>query len=135
MYHELLTFCICQTDKISILGSTIQYVKQLEEKVETLEKQNTRRTSSESSTIFEYNSCPSGSSNSVGASNPGVEATIHDSTLLLKICCERRSGVLVMLISELESLGLSIINTSILPFTNTYFSISITAKARISYPD
>uniref|UniRef100_A0A0Q3R3A1 Plant bHLH transcription factor ACT-like domain-containing protein n=1 Tax=Setaria italica TaxID=4555 RepID=A0A0Q3R3A1_SETIT len=111
------------TDKISILGSTIQYVKQLEEKVKTLEEQNARRTSSESSTG------PSGSAESVGGdSNSSVEVTIHENTVLLKICCESRSGVLVMIISKLESLGLSIINTSVLPFTNTYFSISITAK-------
>lgn len=131
---------LTKTDKISILGSTIQYVKQLEEKVKTLEEQNARRTSSESSTVFEgkghisstdkqHTSCPSGSAESVGGdSNSSVEVTIHENTVLLKICCERRSGVLVMIISKLESLGLSIMNTSVLPFTNTYFSISITAK-------
>ncbi|RCV37639.1 hypothetical protein SETIT_8G079800v2 [Setaria italica] len=135
---------LTKTDKISILGSTIQYVKQLEEKVKTLEEQNARRTSSESSTVFEgkghisstdkqHTSCPrpclDGSAESVGGdSNSSVEVTIHENTVLLKICCESRSGVLVMIISKLESLGLSIINTSVLPFTNTYFSISITAK-------
>ncbi|RLN39019.1 transcription factor bHLH25-like [Panicum miliaceum] len=36
---------LTKTDKISLLGSTIEYVKQLEEKVKTLEGQNARRTS------------------------------------------------------------------------------------------
>ncbi|PAN41770.1 hypothetical protein PAHAL_8G069300 [Panicum hallii] len=131
---------LTKTDKISILGSTIQYVKQLEEKVKTLEKQSARRTAASeytgsedkghvSSADTQQASGPSGSTTrGVGSSIPTVEASIHDDTVLLKICCQRRSGVLVMIISELESLGLSIINTSVFPFSNPYFSINITAK-------
>ncbi|XP_039824470.1 transcription factor bHLH18-like [Panicum virgatum] len=127
---------LTKTDKISILGSTIQYVKQLEKKVKTLENQSARITASDStggSTDSQQAPGPSGSTHGVGSSIPTVEASIHDDTVLLKICCERRSGVLVMIISELESLGLSIMNTSVFPFSNSYFSITITAKARIPY--
>ncbi|CAM0149409.1 unnamed protein product [Urochloa decumbens] len=128
---------LTKTDKISILGSTIKYVKQLEERVKTLEKQRAR-TSSES-TRFEgrdhvsstdIQDIPGSSMSTYGvcSSIPTVEATIHDETILLRMCCERKSGLLVMIISKLESLGLSIQNTSVVPFGDTYFSINITAK-------
>ncbi|KAJ1298120.1 hypothetical protein BS78_01G429100 [Paspalum vaginatum] len=94
---------LTKTDKISVLGSTIEYVKQLEEKVKTLEGQSARR-------------------------SPTVEATIHGDTALLKICCKEGRGVLVMVISELENQGLSIINTSVLPFTDSCLNITVTAK-------
>ncbi|KAF8711393.1 hypothetical protein HU200_029424 [Digitaria exilis] len=129
---------LIKTDKISILGSTIQYVKQLEEKVKKLEKQSSRRISSQATVLegkdrisltdSQETSCPSGSNYAVGGSIPTVEATIHDDIVLLRICCERRSGILVMIISELERMDLSIMNTSVMPFSDSYFSINITAK-------
>ena len=131
---------IFQTDKISLLGSTIEYVKQLEEKVKTLKGQSARRTSEP--TVFEGkcrissedSSDASGSSGSafgaVGFS-PTVEASLHGDTVLLKIWCKEGRGVLVMIISELENQGLSIINTSVLPFTDSCLNITITAKASI----
>ncbi|KAL6867428.1 hypothetical protein ACP4OV_015452 [Aristida adscensionis] len=129
---------LTKTDKISLLGSTIEYVKQLEEKVKALEEQGTRRTSEP--VVFESRchispdadgSGPSGSAASGddgGGSGATVEASVHGDTVLLKICCAERRGVLVMVISELESQGLSIINTSVLPFTDSYLNITITAK-------
>nr|CAB3501503.1 unnamed protein product [Digitaria exilis] len=127
---------LTKTDKISLLGSTIEYVKQLEEKVKTLEGQNARRTSEP--TVFERKcristdsdaSGSSGSAFAAGAFSPSVEASIHGDTVLLKINCKERRGVLVMIISELENQGLSIINTSVLPFTDSCLNITITAKA------
>jgi hypothetical protein len=115
-------------------------VKQLEEKVKTLEGQNARRTS-EPTTVFERkcrissnSSDASGSRESTfgaGGFSPTVEASVHGDTILLKICCGERRGVLVTLISELENQGLSIINTSVLPFTHSCLNITITAKASI----
>ncbi|KAL5219423.1 hypothetical protein ABZP36_020107 [Zizania latifolia] len=124
-------------DKISLLGSTIDYVKQLEEKVKSLEEQGTRRTG-EPITVFE-SKCritaddgggagPSGSASVADdGSTPTVEASIHGSTFLLKICRKERRGLLVMVLSELEKQGLSIINTSVVPFTDSCLNITITA--------
>ncbi|XP_034574895.2 uncharacterized protein [Setaria viridis] len=127
---------LTKTDKISLLGSTIEYVKQLEEKVKTLERQNMRRTSEP--TVFESKCRISTDSSDASSSrestfgagrfSPTVEASIHGDTILLKICCKERRGVLVTLISELENQGLSIINTSVLPFTDSCLNITITAK-------
>ncbi|CAO2143757.1 unnamed protein product [Urochloa humidicola] len=112
---------LTKTDKISILGSTIKYVKQLEERVKTLEKQSAK-ISAESTRLDGKDT------SGVCSSIPTVEATILGDTILLKVCCERKSGVLVMIISELESLGLSIQNTSVVPFGDSYFNINVTAK-------
>ncbi|KAI4993485.1 hypothetical protein ZWY2020_007798 [Hordeum vulgare] len=125
-----------KTDKISLLGSTIEYVKELEDKVRALEEQGSRR-SSESTTVFE-SKCrisaadkdaagPSGSGDAE-QSSPAVEASIRGHTALLKICCKERRGVLVMVLSELENQGLSIINTNVVPFTDSCLNITITAK-------
>ncbi|KAM0839642.1 hypothetical protein ACQ4PT_060189 [Festuca glaucescens] len=126
-----------KTDKISLLGSTIEYVKQLEEKVKALEEQGARRSSD--STVFESKCSisaadsdaagPSGSGSGGGEySSPAVEASIRGNTVLLKICCKERRGVLVMVLSELENQGLSIINTNVVPFTDSCLNITITAK-------
>ncbi|KAF7049860.1 hypothetical protein CFC21_058321 [Triticum aestivum] len=126
-----------KTDKISLLGSTIDYVKQLEDKVKALEEQGSRR-SSESTTVFE-SKCrisaadndaagPSGSGDAAEDSSPAVKASIRGHTALLKICCKERRGVLVMVLSELENQGLSIINTNVVPFTDSCLNITITAK-------
>ncbi|KAF7054801.1 hypothetical protein CFC21_062421 [Triticum aestivum] len=126
-----------KTDKISLLGSTIDYVKQLEDKVRALEEQGSRR-SSESTTVFE-SKCrisaadndaagPSGSEDAAEDSSPAVEAIIRGNTALLKICFKERRGVLVMVLSELENQGLSIINTNVVPFTDSCLNITITAK-------
>jgi hypothetical protein len=113
-------------------------VKQLEEKVKTLEGRRERRTSEPTvieskcriSSTDSDDSCSSRSAFGAGGFSPTVEASIHGDTVLLKICCLERRGVLVMIISELENKGLSIINTSVLPFTDSCLNITITAKAR-----
>jgi hypothetical protein len=132
---------IFQVDKLSALGSTIEYVKQLEEKLKALEEQSARTTST-----FFGNKCrvvpaeknddlldsadiatSAGGSNS----NPTVEAIVYADTVLLKICCKDKRGVLVVVLSELEKRGLSILDTSVLPFTDSCLNITIIAKARL----
>jgi hypothetical protein len=119
-------------------------VKQLEEKVRTLEQQSSTGTSDP--TVFESKCCissdtdnsypsrPNVSSSSGAMSGyvPTVEASIHGNTVLMKICCKDRRGVLIMVFSEVENQGLSIINTSVLPFTDSCLSITITAKVKAS---
>jgi hypothetical protein len=111
-------------------------VKQLEEKVKALEEQGARSTVFESkcsiSAADSDAAGPSASGTGDGDgeySSPAVEASIRGNTVLLKICCKERRGVLVMVLSELENQGLSIINTNVVPFTDSCLNITITAKA------
>lgn len=111
-------------------------MKHLEEKVKALEGRREKRTYAP--TDFESECqistdtdalCSSGSAFGAGGFNPTVDASVHGDTVLLKICCKERRGVLVMIISELENQGLAMINTSVLPFTESCLNITITAKA------
>jgi hypothetical protein len=106
---------IFQVDKLSALGSTIEYVKQLEEKLKALEEQSARTTST-----FFGNKCrvvpaeknddlldsadiatSAGGSNS----NPTVEAIVYADTVLLKICCKDKRGVLVVVLPSSRSVA------------------------------
>ncbi|RLN40465.1 hypothetical protein C2845_PM01G44090 [Panicum miliaceum] len=126
---------LTKTDKFSILGSTIEYVKQLEDKVKTLKEQNMRKTYEP--TVFKSKRCITGNNVSgscgrpfsEGGFSPTVEVSLREDIILLKICCKGRRGVLVVVISELENQGLSIINTSVLSFADSCLDITITAKA------
>ncbi|KAL6641169.1 hypothetical protein ACP70R_019350 [Stipagrostis hirtigluma subsp. patula] len=126
---------LTKTDKISLLGGTIEYVKQLENKVKTLERKIARKTSKY--IAFANKSCVPNSNDSssfgematdVGGSNPAIGARIQDDTILLKICCNEERGVLAMILSEIENHGLSIINANVMPFTDSCLDITITAK-------
>lgn len=54
---------------------------------------------------------------------------MSDRTVLVKIHCENRRGVLVAALSELESIDLAIMNTNVLPFTTSSIDITIMATA------
>ncbi|TVU09662.1 hypothetical protein EJB05_43151, partial [Eragrostis curvula] len=133
-FFELATIVpdLTKTDKISILGSAVEYVKQLEEKVSALKEQSTTRASEPHRVSSDNDASWTNKSASSDAINgPTVEARIHGDSVLLKICCNEKKGVLVMVYSEVENQGLSIINTSVLPFPDSCLSITITTKARL----
>lgn len=143
-FHSLATIVpgVKKADKISLLGSTIDYVKQLEEKVKAMEEPGTQRLSE--CTVFErkcristahnnddaagHSGSGSGSGDAEHSSPATVEASVRGNTVLRKICCKARRGVLVMVLSELENQGLTIITTNVLPFTDSCLNITITAK-------
>jgi hypothetical protein len=109
-------------------------VKNLEEKVKAMGEQGPRRPSE--SMVFDSKCHISAADNDAagpgsGYSSPAaIEASIRGNMALLNICCKERRGVLVMVLSELENQGLSIINTNVVPFPDSCLNITITAKAR-----
>ncbi|XBH88586.1 hypothetical protein VPH35_075855 [Triticum aestivum] len=124
------------------LATILPGIKKLEEKVKTMGEQGQQR--SPECTVFESkcsisaadkddsagHSRSSSESGDAEYSTPvDVEASIRGNTVLLKICCKERRGVLVMVLSELQNQGLSIITTNVLPFMDSSLNITITAKA------
>ncbi|GLT46866.1 hypothetical protein SLA2020_205950 [Shorea laevis] len=108
-------------DKASVLGEAIRYVKQLQERLKVLEEQTTKRTVESVVLVKKSSSCDD--DNSDGHSNimtlPEMEASVCGKDVLIRIHCEKQKGFLVKILSEIEKLHLSIVNSSVLPFGST----------------
>lgn len=124
-------------DKASVLGDAIKYVKTLQEQVKGMEEV-ARRRPVESAVLVKKSQLAAdeddGSScdenfEGADAGLPEIEARMSDRTVLVKIHCENRRGVLVAALSELESMDLTIMNTNVLPFTTSSIDITIMATA------
>ncbi|KQJ96187.1 transcription factor bHLH18 isoform X1 [Brachypodium distachyon] len=145
MHHQFATLAsiipdIAKTDKVSLLGSAIQYVHKLEEKLKALKEHQSTVSTAESAPMFDVHccigntgdgkedDCEKGENSSV---RPKIEVNVRGTTVLLQIACREKKGVLIMVLTELEKHGLSIMNTSVVPFGDDDLSslnIIITAE-------
>ncbi|CDP17174.1 unnamed protein product [Coffea canephora] len=103
-------------DKNSVLGDAINYLKHLQERVQTLEEQaaNQRRESSMGCTDEQI--------------LPEIEAKVCNKNILLRIHCKNHRGLLVKILSEIEKRNLSVVNTNVAPFGSLALDISIIAE-------
>lgn len=113
-------------DKASVLGDAIRYVKQLQENVKTLEEQVVMK-KVESAVLGQTK--PNGDNNSSQV-NPNIEVKQTEKTILIKIQCENRKGMITKALFEIENLNLSITNTSSMSFPSS--SLDITVLANVS---
>ncbi|URE33208.1 hypothetical protein MUK42_16903 [Musa troglodytarum] len=125
-------------DKASVLGDAIKYLKQLQEKVTSLQDQVTQRNVESAVLVKKSQLCASddGSSSdeNFDESLPEIEARVCEKTILIKIHCENRKGILVKALSEIEKLHLSVTNTSVMPFTSSSLDITVMTQARFFRP-
>ncbi|XXG56768.1 hypothetical protein AAC387_Pa03g4098 [Persea americana] len=123
-------------DKASVLGEAIKYVKQLQEKANTLEELTVKKTFEsvvfvKKSQISMDDDLSSSDENFDGNSTeslPEIEARVSDKSILIKIHCEKRKGVLVKTLAEIEKLHLSVVNTSVMPFASSALDITVMAQ-------
>ncbi|XP_074578366.1 transcription factor bHLH25-like isoform X2 [Curcuma longa] len=129
-------------DKTSVLSDAIKYLKQLQEKVKSLEEQAAGKTAESGSVRVKKShlcgdddddshsscSCDDDDDDSDESALPEIEAKISDSTILVKIHCEKHKGVLVKALSEIESIHLSVVNTSVMLFTTSSLDITVMAQ-------
>uniref|UniRef100_A0ACD5X5W7 Uncharacterized protein n=2 Tax=Avena sativa TaxID=4498 RepID=A0ACD5X5W7_AVESA len=108
-------------DKATILSDAVRYVKEQQEKLKALEEDRDARS-------IESTVKPSAAAGSTRSVLPEIEARISESNVLVRIYCEDGKGVLVRLLSEIEGLHLSIINTNVMPFQACTVIITIMAK-------
>lgn len=115
-------------DKASVLGDAIKYLKQLQERVKTLEDQ-TRRKSTES-VAFANKSCSDDHAADIPVEGPlpEIEVRISDKDILIRIHCEKQKGIIEKTLSELEKFQLSIINSTALTFGTSTLDITIIAQ-------
>ena len=128
-----------QTDKVSVLDSTIEYVHHLKDRLKTLQKEHHHFAgSSGGSTTAESDAqcCTTGTGSKDEAVNksddesPKIEVDLRGKTILLRVVCREKKGVLIMVLTELENHGLSIINTNVVPFAESSLNITITAQVK-----
>ncbi|XP_057871127.1 transcription factor bHLH25 [Cryptomeria japonica] len=133
-------------DKASVLGDAIKYVKQLQEKVKVMEEKAPKKTVQSvvyvkkaklvsnpeddklSSTSSSSNSSSAVEDGTEGVLIPEIEARQVNKNILIRIHCEKRKGLLVKSLAELERLDLTIMNASILSFTETTLDLTFTVQ-------
>ncbi|CAK9150594.1 unnamed protein product [Ilex paraguariensis] len=122
-------------NKTSVLGDAIKYLKQLQERVKMLEEQATKQTM-KSVVLVKKSQLDvedeSSSDESFGGSSdeslPEIEARVCNKNVLLRIHCEKQKGQLVKILTQIEKLNLSVVNTSVFPFGSLALDITITAE-------
>ncbi|URD88084.1 hypothetical protein MUK42_27795, partial [Musa troglodytarum] len=108
-------------DKASVLGDAIKYLKQLQEKVKSLEDQVAKR-NTESAVLAKRSYDERQRWESLPVE---IEARVCQKSILIKIHCENQKGVLVKALSEIEKLHLSVICTSAMSFAISSLDITI----------
>ncbi|KAK4844914.1 hypothetical protein QYF36_026003 [Acer negundo] len=128
-----------KTDKASVLGETIKYLKQLQERVKILEEQTAKKKTMESMIIVKKSNMASdGETISSVDDNfdcqsyqlylPHVEARVSDKDVLIRIHCENEKGSLVNILSEIQKLPLTVLNSNALTFGNSTLDITVIAQ-------
>nr|AIA82919.2 bHLH1 [Gentiana rigescens] len=126
-------------DKTSVLGDAINYLKQLQEKVKTLEeKASNQKMESmvlvkKTKLLIEEEGSSINSDDQQGGTYdeqhlPNIEAKLCDKKVLLRIQCEKNKGVLGKIFSVIQMLNMAVINTNVTPFGNMALDITIVAE-------
>lgn len=129
-------------DKASVLGDAINYLKQLQENVKTLEEKINMK-SSEESLVFvkksqvclddDMSSSDEKFDGHFKEALPQIEARISEKSVLIRIHCEKQKGFAVKLLSEIEKLHLTVVNTSFLPFGQYAMDITVVAQMEAEF--
>ncbi|OIV94670.1 hypothetical protein TanjilG_25894 [Lupinus angustifolius] len=122
-------------DKASVLGDAIKYVKQLQERVQTLEDYAAQK-KTESAFLVKRSILiaeDDDDSNECSLSNcdqplPHIEARVSGKDVLIRIHCDKHSGCAATILSELDKYHLTVQGSSFLPFGNNILDITIVAQ-------
>lgn len=131
-------------DKASILGGAIRHVKELQERLKVAEEQAISKVSEEQASVYvkrtslsvssdEDTSSSDENSFSSGGSVPEIEVRVSNKDVLVRIHCHKRKGCLSYFLNKIESLNLTVINTSALPFAHSKLDITIVAQVIITF--
>ncbi|MED6167685.1 hypothetical protein PIB30_005313 [Stylosanthes scabra] len=129
-------------DKASILGDAIKYVKQLQDRVESLEEE-ARKKRVESGVVVKRclvfvdgeddNENESSSSNSENTL-PEIKARVSGKDILIRIHCHKQQcNNTAIILAQLEKHHLTVHTTTSLPFANNTLDITILAQMKKEY--
>ncbi|CAA2979772.1 transcription factor bHLH18-like [Olea europaea var. sylvestris] len=113
-------------DEASVLENAIRYFTYLQGQVDLLEEQERKPTVrvKKSQLVVDDDE----SSWNEQQSPPSIEAQVCDKHVLLRIRCEKRKGVLVKILCEVEKLNLGFVHTCVVPFGSSSYDIIIVAE-------
>lgn len=119
-------------DKASVLGDAIKYLKELQERVKTLEEQ-TRKKTMESVVFVKKSHLFADGENSfsefpIDESLPEIEARFSENNVLIRIHCEKKMGVIEKTIAAIEKQHLTVINSSAVSFGSSALDVTIIAQ-------
>ncbi|CAK8562581.1 unnamed protein product [Lathyrus sativus] len=126
-------------DKATILEDAIIHLKQLKERVESLEEQvaDTKVESAvfvKRSILFANDDSSSSFNENSDQSLPKIEARVSGKDMLIRIHCHRHSSrILTAILNKLEKHHLTIQSSSFLPFGKKYIDITIVAEVNKEY--
>ena len=123
-------------DKASVLGDAIKYLKQLQERVKTLEEQVAKKTVESAvfvkrSILFSEDDGSSSDENS-DQPIPEIEARVSGKDVLIRIQCDKHSGRAPTILNEIEKHNLTVQSSSFLPFGDNTLDITIVAQVNIN---
>ncbi|KAF6157915.1 hypothetical protein GIB67_015231 [Kingdonia uniflora] len=127
-------------DKASVLGDAITYLKELQQRVKKLEEQTANKTMKSvvlvsKSKLFDDDNTSSDESFTDCADKglPEIEARVLDKNVLIKIHCEKHSGIFLEIYKTIEELNLTIINSSAMPFGDLALDITVVAQMDVEF--
>lgn len=111
-------------------------MKQMEEKLRTLEGQAAIEPAvavkrSRLSDDSDENSSDDGGPPSDGSTPPDIEARISEKSALIRIHCQKRKGLLVKALAEIEKHHLTVVNSSVLHFSDRFLDITVIAQVML----
>ncbi|CAJ2635207.1 unnamed protein product [Trifolium pratense] len=136
-------------DKASILADTIKYLKELKERLAVLEEPGKKTNEDQSMVVTtkpdvcsdqHYSSSHENTETesaadgiATGQSLFKVEAKVKGKDMLIRIHCQKYDGLLVKIITEIQSYQLSVVNNSVLAFGDSILDITIIAEIGEGY--
>ncbi|KAI5073167.1 hypothetical protein GOP47_0011180 [Adiantum capillus-veneris] len=113
-------------DKASILGDAIKYVKQLQDRLKTIEECSPKMVSI--ALQKSGGDATTESSDTASYKQPDIEVRLVGKNVLIRVHCEKRKSLLLKMLAELEKLQLSVVNANVLSFTAMTLDLTITAQ-------
>ncbi|KAK7251873.1 hypothetical protein RIF29_35455 [Crotalaria pallida] len=120
-------------DKATVLGDAIKYVKQLQERVKTLEERAEEKAVESAvfvkrSILFSDDEDSSSSDENSDQPLPEIEARVSGKDVLIRIHCVKHNARSASILNELEKYHLTIQSSTFLPFGNNTLDITIVAQ-------
>ncbi|KAK7367662.1 hypothetical protein VNO80_09679 [Phaseolus coccineus] len=118
-------------DKASVLGDAIRYVKELQERLKTLEENKNK---DDVGSVVMVNKARLSYHDGCGRESlPRVEARVSEKDVLIRIHCQKQKGLLLKILVEIQNLHLFVVNSSVLSFGDSILDITIVAQMGTEY--